>query len=87
MCRDVFFFAYETYRFFTLIYSLVAQQPILSRYYRNCQYFLINNDDNQILLFYPRHEYKQSCNNKSDLRLSDISEEEGRFVPPKYLKT
>ena len=31
-----FFLAYQTYRFFTLIYSLVAQQPILSRYYRNC---------------------------------------------------
>ena len=36
----------------------------------------IYNDDNQILLFYPRQEYKQSCNNKSDLRLPDISEGE-----------
>ena len=36
----------------------------------------IYNDDNQILLFYPRQEYKQSCNNKSDLRFPNISEGE-----------
>ena len=72
--RCFFFFAYETYRFFTLIYFLVARQPILSRYYRNSPF--IYNDDNQILLFYPRQEYKQSCNNKSDLRFPDISEGE-----------
>ena len=74
-CAEMFFFfAYETYRFFTLIYFLVARQPILSRYYRNSPF--IYNDDNQILLFYPRQEYKQSCNNKSDLRFPDISEGE-----------
>ena len=81
-----FFFAYDTYRFFTLIYFLVARQPILSRYYRNSTFF-IDNDDNQILLFYPRHEDKQSYNNKSNLKFPDISEEEGRLVRTKYRET
>ena len=86
MCRDVFFFAYETYRFFySYLLSRCAatySQPLLQK-----RYFFRDDDDNQVLLFYPRQEYKQSCDNKSNLRFPDISEEEGRLVPPKYRET
>ena len=83
-----FFFLLMKLIGFLLLFTLSLRSNLFSAVTtETAQYFFINNDDNQILLFYPRHEYKQSCNNKSDLRLSDISEEEGRFVPPKYLKT
>ena len=87
MCRDVFFLLMKLIGFL-LLFTLSLRSNLFSAVTtETAQYFFINNDDNQILLFYPRHENKQSCNNKSDLRFPDISEEEGRFVPPKYLKT
>ena len=87
-CAEMFFFLLMKLIGFLLLFTLSLRSNLFSAVTtETAQYFLINNDENQILLFYPRHEYKQSCNNKSDLRFPDISEEEGRFVPPKYLKT
>ena len=76
-CAEMFFFFFLLMKLigFLLLFTFSLRGNLFSAVTTETVLF-IYNDDNQILLFYPRQEYKQSCNNKSDLRFPDISEGE-----------